>query len=94
MCFIYTIEHGDIASPFLTYVDPWALQLNGGSIYRTATTLVGHAVVLLPEHGNGERGGIEALQKVSALQVSLSGLSHDDSSDLQVCDCFLLVPVS
>jgi hypothetical protein len=84
VCFTYTIEHGDIASPFLTYANPWALELNGGSIFRTATTLVGHAVVLLPEHGKGERGGIEALQKVSALSVTLSGLSHDDASDLQV----------
>jgi len=80
VCFTYKVEHGDIAYPFLSYNGPYALELNNGSIYRTATVLTGHATTLLPVDNHG----IDAMQHVSALQVRLSGLSHDDSSDLQI----------
>jgi len=90
ICFTYVVKHGDVASPFLDYRDEAALELRNGSVFRTATEPLGPALTRLPRHddfgdrGLGGFGGVEAFQRVAALQVKVSGLSHDDASDLQV----------
>jgi len=92
ICFTYTVKHGDVASPFLDYEDQNALEIGNGSIFTTATVLTQRALLLLPDHSDASsesglklgQGGVEAVQRVTALQVTLAGLSHDDASDLEI----------
>ena len=66
-----------------------ALEVQNGSIYRTATTLTTPAVLVMPSRTEYDdsgliSGGVESFQRISAAHIVLSGMNHDDSSDLEV----------